>query len=142
MAVYTIEWEVFEVIAGLQSGFNPKYNLYYIAIEKQNEWEVLYLGMTSKQTVSDRLLNKHEALKTVIHDYDEDIYIGLGCVKNRNKTDEDLANIELALISHHKPRLNGVGVKRYKGEKITVKNTEHEDSDYGIDLDEEIVLTG
>jgi len=142
MAKYTVEWNICEFVPGLQDGFDSKYNLYYIAIEHtKKEWEVLYIGMTSKQTVSDRLLGNHEALKTVIHDYDEKIYIGLGRVTKKTKTDDELASIEQALISYHKPRLNAAYVKRYKGEHIIVVNIEHNDSEYGLDLDEEIILT-
>ena len=143
MVKFTVEWNICYFVAGLQEGFDPKYNLYYIAIElAKKDWEVLYIGMTTKQTVSDRLLGNHEALKTVIVDYDEDIYIGLGRVTKRAKTDDDLTNVEQALISYHKPRLNGVGVKRYRGESIAVLNIEADDTEFRLDLEEEIDFRG
>ena len=142
IATYTVEWTVLDFFDGLKEGFNGQYQLYYLAIKiKKNEWEVLYIGQVTKQTVSDRLLGGHDAFKTVIHDFDEEIFIGLGRVSKRSLKDDELSNIELALISCHKPRLNGVGVKMYRGDTIRIINTIPDDAESGHDLDDEIILS-
>ena len=139
---YTVEWDVLPFINALKEGFNKKYNLYYLAIgtKRDKEWEVVYIGMTFKQTVSDRLLGVHPKLKSAITDYEDDHWVGLGRVVKRNITPEQLSTIESALISYHKPSLNGVGVGRWTGDRITISNLDVEDSENHNDLKEEFTL--
>jgi len=61
-------------------------------------------------------------------------------VRKRNLSDKEQENIEKALISHHKPRLNGTGSGRYKGPKISITNEESDDTDYNLNLYEDVVF--
>ncbi len=142
MVKYNIEWNTLHFMDALKEGYNRKYNLYYIALgeEKDESWDVVYLGQTSKQTVSDRLLGGHDKLKSVITDFDDDIWIGLGRIKKQKLSKMELDQIEKALISFHKPILNGAHVGRWEDEKITICNMDAEDCDYEHDLEEEFTL--
>ena len=77
-------------------------------------------------------------MKTILTDFNEKVYIGLGDVRKKNLTKDELKHIEIALISYHKPRINAIGVKHYKGIPIRIKNNESGKTEYSIDLDKEI----
>ncbi len=137
---YEVEWTVKNLLDALREGYDSRYNLYFLLAEFKEKEKVVYIESVNKQTVSERLLNKHKGLKSAILDYDGDeIYIGLGEVlRKRVKTKEMIEGIETALISYEKPDLNAVGVKTYEGPAITIINSQSDDSDYGVDLEEEI----
>ena len=79
MAKYNIEWTTHDFMDGLRKGFDGQYSLYYLEIKRRrfSPPEVLYIGKTSRQTVSDRLLGGHEKLKALLTDYEsKDIRVG------------------------------------------------------------------
>ena len=79
-------------------------------------------------------------MKTAITDLDDDIWVGLGRVTKRSITPEELGLIESALILYHKPKLNGVGVGRWTGNRITISSFDIEDCENYHDLEEEFTL--
>ena len=132
MLGYEIEWEVSKFFEGLQKGFNKEEEaLWYMiflrgkGISTFKKPELVYIGSAYKQTVSERLLNKHDALQSAIREMDREIMIGLGYwigggkKKNQKEISEGVVrSIESAMIAEFKPRLNGVGVKKYYQRKL------------------------
>lgn len=114
----------------LRIGFTSQINFYALFLIPKGirgliKSEIVYFGSVVKQTISDRLLNKHQSLKSLIRDLGEKNSIqfafgwfaeGKGGTK---QIDENLVrDIESMLIAHFKPRLNAVGIKEYKGQQI------------------------
>jgi hypothetical protein len=101
----------------------------WLGISKKRE--LVYIGMTCEQTVSERLLNKHEALKSCLREMDGNVIIALGAWGGRKKTIDKKAikDIEHLMISTFKPRLNGVGVKEYKGVQLSIISESEQDWD-------------
>jgi hypothetical protein len=65
-------------------------------------------------------------------------WVGGGKKKGQKSiTDGVIRNIESLMIAEFKPRLNGVGVKKYKGPKLSVIAECPDDPDWG-DLNWEI----
>ncbi len=128
---YNLEWEIFNFEDGLRAGFDQKYIWYMIflkhkGIKKLTRPELVYIGMTL-ESVSDRLLNKHEAIKSVFREMDRSIefafgfWVGGGKSKNQKTiTEAEMKDIEAAMIANFKPRLNGAGVKGYTGKAIGI----------------------
>lgn len=146
MLGYDIEWEVYQFFEGLQKGFNKEEEaLWYMIFLKGKglstlkKPELVYIGSAYKQTVSERLLNKHDALQSAIREMDRKIMIGLGYwvgggkKKNQKEISEGaVRGIESAMIAEFKPRLNGVGVKKYKGSKIKIDSSYPNDEGWDV----------
>lgn len=135
---YKIEWKVFNLEEALRQGFKAEENFLWYMIFLEEKWlgmskghELVYIGMVCDQTVSDRLLNKHEALKSCLRDLEHGIVIALGSWMGKEKSisKENIKNIEAAMIANFKPRLNGVGVKKYKGPAIVIESESDKDWD-------------
>jgi len=130
--IYEIKWDYFDDFEeALRFGFDAKYLWYQIFLRPSGlgffkNPELVYIG-TSTQTISDRLLGKHEALKAIYREMDNDVSIaqgfwtGGGRFRNQKTISSNvIKEIEAALIAEFKPRLNGVGVKGYQGKTIGI----------------------
>jgi hypothetical protein len=139
MVTYKIKWEAYDLEKALKKGFMLEKNfLWYMIFLQKEEWlgiskkrELVYVGMTCEQTVSERLLNKHEALKSCLREMDGNVIIALGAWGGRKKTidKKTIKDIEYLMISAFKPRLNGVGVKEYKGIQLSIISESEQDWD-------------
>jgi hypothetical protein len=142
MTGYEIEWDVHKFFEGLQNGFDEMALWYMIflkgkGLSRFKKPEMIYIGSAYKQTVSERLLNRHEALQSAIREMDGEIMIGLGYwvgggIRKNQKgiTEGAVRSIESVIIAEFKPRLNGIGVKKYKGTKIKVVSSYLDDENW------------
>ena len=118
MENWQVKWKTFGFVDGLKEGFKKKYHWYMIFLKKGlglfQYPELMYIGMTTN-TVSERLLNKHDALQSALRDFqDRDIMLGLGWFDGRKElTNSTIKYIESSMIAKFKPRLNGSGVTKF-----------------------------
>lgn len=123
-----LEWEYFpDFQEALHAGFDEDFGLYAIFLRRTGikqflKPELVYIGSTMK-TVSERLLQSHEGLISALRDLGEEHYIEFAFGAFTKPIDEALLrDVESALIADFKPRLNGVGVKSYKGQPLTIES--------------------
>jgi len=115
---WQLKWETFDFVEGLKEGFNKKYHWYMILLKKGLGFlqypELMYIGMTTN-IVTERLLNKHDALMSALRDFkDRNIVLGLGYLDTRKELTTSMIKYnESAMIAKFKPRLNGSGVTKF-----------------------------
>jgi len=135
---WRLRWETFNFEEGLKEGFKKKYSWYMIFHKKGFGFfsypELMYIGMT-KNTVSERLLSKHDALMSALRDFqDRNIVLGFGYLINKKSIPQSAVKyIESAMIAKFKPRLNAVGVTKFVP-KGTIKIFSEYPSDNGWEV--------
>ena len=132
MVIYEIFWIYNDFENILREGFMKEYCWYMIFLWKKGllfkeaifgDPELVYIGKAVKQAVSDRLLRGHDQLIMCLRDFDQKIVMGVGKSENPSTlSEEEIGNIESALIAKFKPRLNAHGLKEYKGPRIIIRS--------------------
>lgn len=132
MVIYEIFWIYNDFENILREGFNEEFCWYMILLRKKGlvfkdavfgDPELVYIGKAVKQAVSDRLLRGHDQLIMYLRDFDRKIMMAVGKPENpRTLSEEEIGNIESALIAKFKPRLNAHGLKEYKGPRIIIRS--------------------
>ncbi|MHA2250284.1 MAG: hypothetical protein ACXAD7_07975 [Candidatus Kariarchaeaceae archaeon] len=119
----------------LKRGFNPKYNIYAIYINTDNnralsqflDFELYYIGSTRMDTASGRLLTNHNSLQAALEENYGSVFIALGewsefkfsSLKDANETTR---TVEAALIYELLPTKNILSTKKYDGPSLTIHN--------------------
>ena len=102
MEPYTIDWLSYDFEDGLKAGFNKSFLWYAIFVHPKRfgrlykNAELIYIGKAIAQSVSDRLLGNHKALKSALTDFG-DRKIGISYASCTEEIDDNI----ISDILHH-----------------------------------------